>query len=295
MRLRASDGRLVRGRCRAANQCDYCARLAAVENSEVLALDAIENGAPGVWVVLTTRTPELSPRPFYRAREAVMRAIQRRWPDAEYAALVEFTTGYGSRSGGRRRPHWNLLLKGVPADALDELREVVCRIWCGRVDATPAGQFAGTVSEAGGLMRYLALHFQKESQKPPAGWRGHRFMHSHGYFAEGIETMRGRAREQLQFRRELWKFERLAEQAGVELLPDELDELASASMERQRALTWEAVRVVELATAPRADVVRQSWADARKAVATTTDKSAPRTRAPTGASRPSGAAARLGP
>jgi hypothetical protein len=90
-------------------------------------------------------------------------------------------------------------------------------------------------------MRYLALHFQKESQAPPKGWRGHRFMHSRGYLHDATPVLRARAREQLRHRRELWKLER----AGV---PDDLvDELAALAMEVARSTSWQMVRVHELA------------------------------------------------
>src|SRR4051794_4329350 len=36
MRLLSSQGEVVRGRCGATNLCEYCATLAAVENSELL-------------------------------------------------------------------------------------------------------------------------------------------------------------------------------------------------------------------------------------------------------------------
>ena len=38
--------------------CSYCAKLAAIENAEMLALDALENGAPEVWACLTTRSAD---------------------------------------------------------------------------------------------------------------------------------------------------------------------------------------------------------------------------------------------
>ena len=166
-----------------------------------------------------------------------MRAIKRRWTEAEYAALVEFSTGYGPRSGGKRRPHWNLLIKGVPAADLDELREVVCRVWCSRVDATPAGQFAGAVNEAGGLMRYLALHFQKESQRPPEGWSGHRFRVSNGYLAGSMVEARARARAALRWKRELWR-------ALKEGHTGEAAEVIAESRSLARAaVSWELVHV----------------------------------------------------
>ncbi len=246
LRLRASDGSLVLGRCGSTNLCLYCARLSAVENAEVLALDAMASGGPAVWAVLTTRTAERDPAPFYRARAKVMKALKRRWPDVQYAAQVEFTTGYSARSQGRRRPHWNLLLKGIPAADVHEAREVAVRVWCARVDAVPAGQYVDLVEHVGGLMRYLALHFAKPAQAPPHGWRGHRFLHSRGYFEGGIAAARVQARDALQTRREVWKYEQMAEQAGVELWPVEIYELAEARRAHQRGLSWEMVSVVQL-------------------------------------------------
>jgi hypothetical protein len=229
--------------------------LAAVENSEVLSIDAMSNVAPTLWLVLSTRTATVDTRRFYRSREQVWRAVKRRWPDAEYAALVEFTTGYGSRSGGKRRPHWNVLVKGVPTDELPELRELVVRIWCSREDAQPVGQYAGEIGEAGGLMRYLALHFQKESQAPPPGWRGHRFLKSRGYFAESMPKVRERAKWALRYGRAVWKLE----QAGLEdaVL---VDELARLAVEMQRETTWHLAVVGPMAPSPdrrRAEAARR--------------------------------------
>jgi hypothetical protein len=205
MRLLSSHGEVVRGRCRATNQCSYCARLAAVENAELLSLDALSGTAPEVWAVLTTRTADADPARFYDSRRQVMRALQRRWPDVEYAALVEFTTGYGPRSHGARRPHWNLLLKGIPADDVDLVRDVITTVWCAREDAQPHAQFVGAIAEIGGLMRYLALHFQKESQRPPEGWRGHRFTKSRGYLATTTPEAREAARQSLRHKRAVWR------------------------------------------------------------------------------------------
>lgn len=202
--LNLTTGEVVRGRCKATNLCDYCAKLAAVENAELLALDASEY-APTVWIVLTTRSADVDARRFYRSREKLWKAVRRRWPAAEYAYLVEFTTGYGKASGGLRRPHWNLLVKGVPLDELDELGRVVRRVWCAREDATPGAQYVGTVEDAGGLMRYLALHFQKESQAPPKGWRGHRFRTSSGYLVRPASVLREEAKRSLRLKRLLWR------------------------------------------------------------------------------------------
>lgn len=247
LRLRSSAGDLIAGRCKATNLCPPCARIGAVENSELLQLDALEGVAPSIWAVLTTRTATDEPKPFYRAREKVLRALKHRWPAVEYAALVEFTTGYGTRSGGERRPHWNLLLKGIPADELDAAAEVIRRIWCGQVDAEPQAQHVGTIAAAGGLMKYLALHFQKEEQSPPAGWRGHRFLKSRGYLWTDTPEARYAARWALRFKRELWR----ARQQGIE--GEEADVVARAAMGIRDATRWELVHVAELPTSWTAD------------------------------------------
>lgn len=238
MRLLSSQGELVRGRCGATNLCGYCARLAAVENAELLALDALAGTAPTVWMVLTTRTATIDTKRFYASRRQVLVALRRRWPAVEMAALVEFTTGYGERSAGLRRPHWNLLPKGIGHGELEEAAAIVTRVWCSREDARPAGQFAGHVGEFGGLMRYIALHFQKESQAPPAGWRGHRFLKTRGYLASSTPEAREAARRSLRFKRELWR----AIKAGTEGEAAEVQ--AREAMALADATSWRVVDVV---------------------------------------------------
>ncbi len=244
LRLLSSQGELVRGRCRATNLCDYCARLAAVENAELLALDALHGTAPAVWVVLTTRTTCTDPKRFYRSRDQVLKALKRRWPAVEAAWLLELTTGFGPKSGGKRRPHWNALLKGIDPADVDEVRDVVTRIWCAREDAEPQAQHVGTITEAGGLMRYLALHFQKESQAPPKGWRGHRFSHSRGYLWTTTPDARRQARHALQVKRELHKAIR-AGHTGPDVELRARDALAIAG-----ATSWSLVHVLPTDSTP---------------------------------------------
>jgi hypothetical protein len=241
MRMLSSQGELVRGRCKATNLCDYCATLAAVENAELLALDALEGDAPQLYAVLTTRTPSIEPADFYGARRKLLLALKRRWPEAEVAALVEFTTGTGPRSGGLRRPHWNLLIKGVPVAELDAARELIVTRWCAQVDAEPAGQYVAPIGEMGGLMRYLALHFQKQSQAPPAGWHGHRFLKSRGYLSRPTPEARAAARESLALKRELWR----ALNAGHSAVAAEA--IAAEARELARATTWTLTHVLPTA------------------------------------------------
>ena len=242
MRLVSSDGVARRGRCRSVNLCSYCAKLAAIENAEMLSLDALEHGAPEVWACLTTRSSDPRPSSFYGARKAVRKALRRRWSDCQDSTLVEFTTGYGIRSEGRRRPHWNALLKGIPVADVDEAHEVVSRVWCGQVDAEVSRQHVAPISDAGGLMRYLALHFQKESQTPPKGWRGHRFVSSRGYFPQGAGVARERAKRSLRLGRAVFWANAVAEGRWLDedlvMDSEELEALIEDRLLQEAARSW---------------------------------------------------------
>lgn len=272
MRLVSSDGVVRRGRCRAVNLCSYCAKLAAVENAEMLALDAVEYGSPEVWACLTTRSHDPRPATFYRARESVRKALRRRWPECQDSTLVEFTTGYGPRSEGRRRPHWNALLKGVPLADVDEAAEVVARVWCGQVDAEPSRQHVAPVSDAGGLMRYLALHFQKESQSPPRGWKGHRFTSSRGYFPEGAAAARERAKESLRLGRAVFWANAVAESAFLDhdevVDGAELEALIADRLLEEAARCWSMKKVLKTSGDPASRAAREARAPFRTASGT---------------------------
>lgn len=232
----------MRGRCKATNLCDYCAKLAAIENTELLALDALEGVAPMVWCVLGTGTDEMDPSAFYAARDHLVKAVRRAWPGRtiEWAALVEFTTGLSEQSGGRRFPHWNVLWKGLTEDDLPALLAIIERVWCGRPEfkASPDAQHVGTVTEAGGLMRYIALHFQKQSQSPPAGWRGHRFLKSRGYLWQPTPEARAEAKRAIRLRRA----EYFARQSGLQ--GEQAIEAAHLAVYEAEELAWELVYVV---------------------------------------------------
>lgn len=239
LRLKAGE-RLVWGRCKATNQCEYCAVLASVEAAEMLALDALQGDAPGTLVVTTTRTATVDVSGFQRAREALVRAIRREWPHVEYACLVEWTTGYGERSGGARRPHWNWMLKGLTTRDHSRLRAIVAEHWCGRVDAEPHAQHVGEIYAAGGLTRYLAMHFLKASQAPPRGFTGQRFNCSRGYFGSSTRReAREAARRSLQSKRALWRALQAGHQGDEAELVAELDVAAAEGVE------WQLVEVME--------------------------------------------------
>jgi hypothetical protein len=227
----------VRGRCRSTNLCDYCAVQSAHENARMLSLDAIDGQAPEIVAILGTRTATADPKPFYDGRRLVMRALRRRWPDAEYASQAEFTTGKGPRSGGERRPHWNVLLKGIPAADVDQVRDVVREIWCQHVDAEPAYQYVEALQSPAAFMTYVAMHFQKASQAPPEGWSGQRFNASRAYFTGRTRAeARAAARDSLAIERETFK----AARAGFE--GDELHQVVDRALQIRDETTWELLR-----------------------------------------------------
>jgi hypothetical protein len=231
--LRSDHGELVAPRGGSVNRCDYCAKLAAVENCEMLALDAMEGDAPEVLIVLGTRTATVEMAVFYLGLKKVRLALRRRWPHAEYVSLVEFTTGYGERSGGLRRPHWNLLWKGIPGTAADEAGVIAARIWCRHVDAEPHAQHASAIRDGVALMKYLAHHFQKESQQPPASFTGQRFNCSRAYFTGCTRaTARARAKEALALKREIWKHGQVLDDAH------DIELAAQLSHRRNLATRW---------------------------------------------------------
>jgi hypothetical protein len=233
--LKSDDGLVVRLRCGCVNKCNGCAQAKAWESAEMLMLDALNGEAPSVWACLGTRETTPEPARFYRARELVIRALRRRWPDVEYVAKFEMTTGYGARSGGKRRPHWHLLIKGVPREHAQEAFEIAARVWCGHVDAEIGAQRGGEITAAPGLIRYITAHFSKESQRPPAGWKGQREVRSHGYLWLPAAEAREAARESIARRRALHR----AKEAGSNAHDAEL--AAELEMRARAARRWRIV------------------------------------------------------
>jgi hypothetical protein len=241
--LLSSQGDLVQGRCGSTNLCEYCAIQSAWENSTLLAHDAMVGPAPEVVMILGTRTATVQTAPFYRGLSETVRALKREWPVA-YARLSEYTTGYGPRSGGARRPHWNLTLKGVPADEATSAGEVAFPVWCRHVDAEHQAQYVEAIRNVGGLMAYVAQHFAKQAQAPPAGFRGHRFRTSAGYLWTTTPEARAVAREALQRKRDIWRALRV-----LELQAHDAELYAHEQAERRRSTSW------RLWTAPRVSIL----------------------------------------
>jgi hypothetical protein len=191
--LNTSTGELRPGRCRATNLCVYCALLFAIETSEMLLLDAMED-APTIYLVLTAREHLTRDQCRDHLRQ-IRRAVRRRWSDGRWAVTVEF-----QRRGAL---HLNLIVKGVPVESCEELLHLVVDVWCARVDALPAGQWAGVIAEEVGVVRYISQHFLKASQAPAIGWRGHRFSCTRDYLVRPASVLRAEARESLRVKRVL--------------------------------------------------------------------------------------------
>ncbi len=229
--LNHETGELVPGRCRATNLCRYCQTLYVVETVEMLTLDAMEY-APTLWAVLTARE-HLTRAECRRHLEQLRKACRACWPDVEWFVQVEF-----QRRGAL---HLNLLLKGVPVEDVDRLRDVIVTRWCARVDAEPVGQWVGEIEDGTGenVVRYLAkmlAHGLKAEQRPPIGWRGHRTSQTRGYLVRPASVMREEARRALRLKRKLWR--------GLSL------EVATHELEHDSSVAW-SLRHVQPSTFPR--------------------------------------------
>jgi hypothetical protein len=243
LRMVAPGKRWLPVRC-GRRSCPHCDKLAALELARVLWLDSIEDPPAGV-LVLTTVDPAHSTNEsdaFTRSMEQVVKALRRRWPTLEYLAWIEFTTGRGPRSGGARRIHAHVLLKGISPDVLPLAEDVARRVWLDRMGAHRVT--CEPIRTARALAHYLAHHHRKPEQAPPAWWSGKRTRPSRGYFAAagGIAALRAEARRQLGEERRLWSaLNRLGEDAPAALVELELQAMRQA----EDGHRWEVVRVRE--------------------------------------------------
>ena len=189
----------------------------------MVALDACDS-PPSLFAVLTTLDPFMPSSAVRHHLADVSRTARLLFPAFQYAAFVEFTTGLSVWSGGHRRLHLNLLVKGVPAERSGDLHDVLLSTWCKRTRTTQL--HVGPIYAAEGLVRYvtnLALHVMKDGQKPPPGYEGHLVRWSRGYFADGATATRTRARRALKVKRLIHKGTD-ATTAELEVAVRELDE-----------------------------------------------------------------------
>ena len=230
--LNYSTGELLPGRCRSTNLCPYCARLFAVETSEMLLLDAMED-APTLYVVLTARE-HLTRSECTNHLRQLRKSLRKSWPGVRWSVLVEFQK--------RGALHLNLLMKGVPIGDLEELHQAVCELWCNRVDALPSGQWSDVIADGQGVVQYVTLHFMKSAQAPAIGWRGHRYSSTRDYLVRPAAVMREEARRSLRGKREVWKLL----SAHPELPADVVEEVVAGRLETAEMASWGVLRTSRL-------------------------------------------------
>ena len=180
-------------------RCPSCDLREALELGRVLQLDALVRPIEGL-LTLTTADPADAHHGarFSKAFEQVMRALRRRWPLCEACSFIEFTTGTAERSGGRRRMHAHVLLRGLDGADLEAVRAVAARVWCRRMAGTrDAAQDIRPIEGIEGLMHYLAHHHRKPGQAPPDWWNGKRTRPTRGWWSRPIAELRAEAAEQL--------------------------------------------------------------------------------------------------
>jgi hypothetical protein len=174
-------------------RCLNCARFHGLVALEMVRSTSIRMGNPEVAVTLTSVDPKRDVSATWsRDTEQVLRALRRRWPATEYLAFMEWTTGRGKHSGGLRRPHSHLLVRGVPRSGCAHAHELVAGIWESRTEANRVEVAPLRAAEDG--VAYLALHHLKEGQAPPEGWRGRRLRPSKGWWGTDAPTLRREAR-----------------------------------------------------------------------------------------------------
>lgn len=247
LRLLASDGTLVKGRCRATNLCRYCQSLYVIETVEALTLDALGGNAPTLWLVLTARE-HLSRPDLNEHLRTVRQAMKRRGWDFEWFVQVEF-----QRRGAL---HANLLVKGVPAEQQGAFAAELFDRWVARVDAELVGQWFGAVADALAVSKYVSkmlAHGLKSEQAPPLGWKGHRTSHTRGYFGEPMWRVRERAQASLRSKRALWR----AQAAGYSGSEAEL--IAEADVLRSGSLRWECVVVSQKVDGSTGEIIGERY------------------------------------
>jgi hypothetical protein len=183
--------------------CTVCGPRKSRELARVLLLDAADD-APGFAITLTTVDPDTTAALYRRASAVLWKRLRRRYGRVEYFGFIEFTTGHGIRSGGRRRMHGHYLVKFRDAEPIPaEAERLVLETWQSltgayRIEVEPLRTPAGA-------MTYLSLHHQKPQQAPPLEWRGMRSRPSKHYFSKPVAKLRDTAREQLTVEAIAWK------------------------------------------------------------------------------------------
>jgi hypothetical protein len=193
----------------------------------MLLLDA-RREAPTTAITLTTKDPD-TPAAIYReGSRQVWRALRDRFGRVEYAAMIEWTTGWHDPHGYRRM-HGHHLGKGIPTDHVLEAESIVREVWS-RVTGAIVVEVAALISP-GAAIGYMGLHHRKPQQAPPSDWHGARIRWSQGYLYGKAADVRRDAKRWRQDKTAQWKVQQRAEALGWS--PEE----AALALELERART----------------------------------------------------------
>jgi len=201
LRLRKGS-MLLDVRCKR-RSCPVCGPKRARETARVLLLDALVD-SPTHGVTLTSLDPFMTPATFRLGVKAVVRRLRRRYGcQVEYYGSVEFTTGEAETSGGYRRIHQHMVVKGLEGADVLEVERLVRETWQ-QVTGAKVVEVAELLTP-GGAIGYLALHHRKPGQAPPEGWRGMVERPSKGYFHRPVAELRTEAKAQLRVEAIAWR------------------------------------------------------------------------------------------
>jgi len=183
----------VKYRCRK-RSCGYCMGRKNRVLGRMLVSDAVLDPPTHV-MTLTTADPDMPSQRFTRGVSSVFKRLRRHYGSVEYFLKVEFTTGKGVKSGGHRRIHGHLCVKGLAGADLIELERMVRETWEASTGAVVV-EVAEMVTPAGAL-HYLGIHHGKLSQQPPDDWRGMTERFSKGYLRGSVLEARREAEGEL--------------------------------------------------------------------------------------------------
>jgi hypothetical protein len=250
VRFRLPDGRLIPVPCGRAS-CPACSRHRAFIAASMFGIDAAV-ATPQVAMTTTTRD-EVTAAELREGQAQMLRRIRADLaPEARYCAIVEWTTGAGTNSGGRRRPHFHSLWKSLPVDAADDARAIASDVWKRIAGAHSAK--CERIRTPGGAVAYVARHHFKVSQAPPIGWSGKRVRPCKGWWELGAQQTRERAIAAVRDGRLRWLIERELIDAipevegGNAVMDDVWDELVTRQLEERARERVQLVKVRERET-----------------------------------------------
>lgn len=169
----------------------------------MLLLDALVD-PPTHGVCLTSHDPFMTPATFRLGVQMVVQGWRREYGrQVEYFGSVEFTTGKAKTSGGYRRIHQHMVVKGLEGADVLEAERLTREKWQ-RATGAKVVEVAELLTP-GGAIGYLALHHRKPGQAPPEGWRGMGDRPSKGYFHRPVAELRAEAKAQLRVEAIAWR------------------------------------------------------------------------------------------